>query len=168
MSVLRSVIAIVALLTITATAQAGSDPAGPRLDGVYDVKYQRKTFDPQVWNIKPTCGQGACDANLKGTDVSGRMKYDAPRGEYTIKNRYKGGICSRKNPDTGKREILLRDSLRYIETISVFNFTGGTDGAPATGAKGVIDAIAKPTAKAKRLGCTNSLTQRTVFTLKLR
>lgn len=147
---------------------APGDLEGPRLDGTYDVDYKRKTFDPQVWRITATCGEGACDANVKGTDVSGRLRYRAARETYVIKNKYKGGICTRKNPDTGKREVVLRDSLTYYETISFDRFRGGTDGNAARKVKGVVDAIAKPTRKAKRLGCKNSLTQRTVTTLTLR
>ncbi len=166
----RCLVVLTAVLGLTAvSAQAApGDLDGPRLEGTYDVEYKRKTFDPQVWNIRPTCPTGACDANLKGTDVSGRLEYSRASGEYTIKNKYSGGVCSRKNPDTGKREIVLRDSLTYFETITISSFSGDGDGQPATRAKGVIDAIAKPTAKAKRLGCTNTLTQRTVTKLTLR
>ena len=143
---------------------APGDPEGPRLQGRYEVDYKRKSFEDQVWNITPKCGAGACDAKLNGTDVDGTLNYKSGPQEYVIHNSYKGGVCTRKGDD-GKREVVLRDSLLYHETLTIDKY--GVTGEVATRAGGRIDAIAKPTAKAKRLGCTNSLSSKTKFTLVL-
>jgi hypothetical protein len=152
----RHLLAIGALAAIAPSAAAApSTPGGPRLDGRYQVRYERQAFDSDgrtVWRLDPRCARFACDTSLQSTTgLTGVLQFRVSSETYVLRTRLASAFTC--DGDDGPYE----NAYVRIRTVRIDSFAGA--GAVAKFANGEVNDEYRLRPGAKQAGCDKTFTR---------